>query len=622
MDKSGRKAIEDLLSAACDGQLSKDEQFSLDDLLRTDADARAMWLSFSRLHSELLVQLAADHILEKSINTIRELESHSVGSVDSLGGVGGTSPLLNQPSLTHSPQKRPEVSKPLSAPPFAWFGVSTAYRAAAAALLVSAVYYHFSDDWLRDDLQPQGSVAIAQNERMSVGVVSTAVNCTWLESSGITPTINRTIVGGEEFALLEGMAQLRLANGVQLQIAGPASLVVASESSIMLRYGALVGKLTSVEGGLEIAIPSGRLRIDGGEFGVKVAGEITEVHTFSGQVKATLSPFSAMSFQQDSFGPSFLPDIPDYQVVEEGSAIRLETKQGALHLERQFKADRNGFAMMIPMDGPLHIPAAYVAAVKASEPLGYWRFDRSASNTVLNEQSSSYPLEVEGEVSFSGHGENNFVDFASGNSNGFLLCRKPLEELTGQGNYTVECWFKPSHFHHGMVVGLIDKPESDPHAGVIIELQPGLYDPNPLSGRIRFLHRSPPGGGLDVGTSCWSERRYRLRHWQHVAAVKEGSELRFYVNGKLSGRETENTPLVGGLHVVCGQHPLRGGIRQFVGQLDELAVYSRALGQEELIKHFNAAPQTENSSFSGSEETTMIQTDCDSDILSLASLVF
>ncbi len=606
MGESVRKTIEALLSAACDGQLSEVEQSSMDELLKADADARAMWLSFSRLHSELSVQLAADRILEKSINTIRESLSHSVCSTDSLGRVGDTSS-----SLDHAPQQRPKVPKNL----FAWLSVSTACRAAVAAALLFSIAYHY---YPSDNLQPQGSLASARNERMSVGVVSAATNCAWLDSARITPTIDRTIVGGEEFALLQGMARLRLANNVELQIDGPAALVVASESSIVLRYGALVGNLASVDGGFEIAIPSGRLRIDEGEFGIKVAGEITEVHAFSGQVMVTLSPFSAMSLQQDCLGPAFLSGISDYQVGEEGSAIRLETKQGALHLERQFKADRNGFAMMIPMDGPLHIPAAYVAAVKASEPLGYWRFDRSAGNTVLNEQSSSYPLEVEGEVSFSGHAENTFVEFASGNSNGFLLCRKPLEELAGLSSYTIECWFKPSHFHHGMVVGLIDKLESDPHAGVIIELQPGLYDPSPLSGRIRFLHRSPPGSALDVGTSCWSERQYRLRHWQHVAAVKEGSEMRFYVNGRLSAKETENTPLAGELHVVCGQHPLRGGIRQFVGQLDELAVYCRALSQAELIKHFNAAPQAgSGDSVQVDKRITKSPMDCDSDLFPL-----
>ena len=300
---------------------------------------------------------------------------------------------------------------------------------------------------------------------------------------------------------------------------------------------------------------------------MKVVGERIEVHALAGSVVATLNPFGSPTADPELFGP----DAPLDLVIEQGKAVRFTATDGSLRIAQEFEANRNRFATMIPMDSPLSIPPEYVAAIHASEPLGYWRFGLSGSNTVLNERSSFYQLDVQGQVSFSRCGDNEIVEFGADNTRGLLVSDAPLAELVGQKEYTVECWYKPSHYHQGLVVGLIDKPHTDPHAGVIVELQPGIYDPGPRSGRIRFLQRSPPAGG-DGGDWCYSKHRYTLRRWQHIAAVGDGTELRLYVNGNLVAKGEQNTSLAGDLHVVCGQQPVadrcppvRGAVRRTRG---------------------------------------------------------
>jgi hypothetical protein len=105
---------------------------------------------------------------------------------------------------------------------------------------------------------------------------------------------------------------------------------------------------------------------------------------------------------------------------------------------------------------------------------------------------------------------------------------------------------------------------------------------------VRFLHRDPPGTQFRTGTTCFSAKAYAPRRWQQVVAVKEGSTMRLYLNGNLTGSVEDPTTLARGLYLEIGQ--LIGGHDKlpFIGQLDELSVYNRALSEREIKQHYKA----------------------------------
>lgn len=474
--------------------------------------------------------------------------------------------------------------------PWVWF------TSAAAILLVGVLIGMLMPSKIgevadRAEIAKHHAEEAAPVKAVQVGELSASTNCSWLGSRGITPNIGHKINSGEEFALLQGVAKLQLGDGVTLQIDGPAALVIASKSSIILQYGTLTGKVDPGNGSFEVAIPSGRLAIGQGEFGVRVAGEQSQVHCFAGSVAVTLNPFGSLSAERVFFGAGLSADATDVLHVEEGSAVRVVTANGILKLDQQFSADRNSFATTLPMAGPLNIPEAYVASVKASRPLGYWRFTPTAEHAVQNELGAKYSLRSNGHVRYGGDALNTYVEFGAENTHGYLVSREPVDELFNAESYTLEFWLKPSHYHHGMTAGLIDKPETSPHGGVVIEILPGSYEPGPQSGRVRFLHRSPPSQLMNIGKSIYSKNLYPLRRWQHLAAVKDGAELRLYLDGQLVASGEEGTRLAGELHVMCGQLPMFDGGRQYIGQLDEMALYDRPLAEQEILAHFRAAPQ-------------------------------
>ncbi len=163
------------------------------------------------------------------------------------------------------------------------------------------------------------------------------------------------------------------------------------------------------------------------------------------------------------------------------------------------------------------------------------------------------------------------------------MTNERVKELQNS-DYSIEFWMKPSHFHHGALVSLIgvQRPTRDLHAA-LIELRPP-YLPANLHSRIRFLHRQP--AALMYGTSCYSKPPYRLRSWQHVVAVKDSSAMRLYVDGEQVAVGTDVTSILVPPYVLLGQLHTNLRERAFVGQMDELAIYNRALPADELLAHF------------------------------------
>jgi hypothetical protein len=158
-------------------------------------------------------------------------------------------------------------------------------------------------------------------------------------------------------------------------------------------------------------------------------------------------------------------------------------------------------------------------------------------------------------------------------------------------SYSIEFWIKPSHYHVGSVVSLVgdaDMPNGIIPHGLLLEMGGTGLIPSALHhpGRVRFLHRSPASNDSELGTSCYSTDAYTLRKWQHVVAAKDASHMRLYFNGKLAGEGEDLTSIPPRMRLLVGRlYPSRR-VRPFIGQLDELAIYSRALKPNEIRKHY------------------------------------
>jgi hypothetical protein len=161
---------------------------------------------------------------------------------------------------------------------------------------------------------------------------------------------------------------------------------------------------------------------------------------------------------------------------------------------------------------------------------------------------------------------------------------------TLQGDFSIELWMKPSHHHLGSMVGFVGDFDPALHRnrhGVLLEACGPVVNAfqwlEPK--RIRFLHRSELTANPSDGVHCFSADAYDARRWQHVVATKQGDQLRLYVDGKLAASQVDDQPTPRGLHLVIGQLYTETLERFFIGQLDEIAVYDRALPESEVKAH-------------------------------------
>ena len=215
-----------------------------------------------------------------------------------------------------------------------------------------------------------------------------------------------------------------------------------------------------------------------------------------------------------------------------------------------------------------------------------------------NEMSNRFHCRMVGEAVRWHTGEgNSTAEFGATAGPGYLISDDVLDGVIND-DYTLEAWVKPTYFHHGALISLIQwSPTESPLDRHRLHLElvgpcPGLPSSILRSaevhpGRIRFIHQT---------SECYSDAPYRARAWQHIAAVRDGSIMHLYADGKVVATGKDSTELGSGLRVLMGQLFPRNpfmkdevSARLFVGELDEVALYDRALTGKEIERHVQLA---------------------------------
>ena len=433
--------------------------------------------------------------------------------------------------------------------------------------------------------QPRGERQFAERSVDYAAQLVRVTGCLWDPSSTRSRQIGAPLSSGESLDLLEGLAGVELTwtgGNANLSLEGPAGMILNAEGMPTLRFGKLTGAITAHGRPFELNTPYGRLVVAGyGSIGVSAFGNDADIHVFGGS--ATL--------ETNWFATDSQPSEPVR--LGAGEAIQIHAgPEGQLSIKRGDAEPAQFVAQMSMASDALVVPDEYVGAVKRSKPIGYWRLGREEWPRIPNEMGSRYACQVNGKIGVSGLPGNQALEFGLTNRGGDVLCTETFGDALKE-SYSLELWMKPSHYHVGALVSLVGKRDEQtgviPH-GLLLELGGSGHLPTAVHhpGRVRFLHRSPAGAETALGTSCYSKEPYTLRKWQHLVAVKEGDAMRLYVNGKLVGEAKDAKDLPSDLQLLIGRlYPKAPrSVRPFIGQLDELAVYDRALSPEEIAEHY------------------------------------
>jgi hypothetical protein len=137
-------------------------------------------------------------------------------------------------------------------------------------------------------------------------------------------------------------------------------------------------------------------------------------------------------------------------------------------------------------------------------------------------------------------------------------------------NYSATCWFYLESYPKAL------------YEQIVSAWCPG-EDPLRITVEGKELHARI--AGFDTGGT----RRVKvdLERWIHVAAVKEGGQLTFYVDGKLIGSTAAPASVFSrSTEIAIGANPLYSGHEYLHGRIDDFSFYARALTADEVRQAF------------------------------------
>jgi hypothetical protein len=408
-----------------------------------------------------------------------------------------------------------------------------------------------------------------------------ATGCVWGPGNTFGSLSPSHISGGEALQLLEGLAELRVGAGqddVRLQMEGPVSVVLTASGAASTSYGKIIvktGRLPSRAYAVETSF--GRVLVGPeSEIGLINFGSTAEVHCFRGSGEVE-SPWLRSNEQ----------DLAANEPLSAGQALRFKDIGGALLQPERSISEESRFTPQVSMATDfLAVTPEYVRTIAAARPVAYWRFEQAPQGGVPNEMGSAYRGLVKGQVGWAGPEGNRAVELGLSAMPGSIRASESWDAVLA-GDFSIELWMKPSHHHLGSMVGFVG--EFDPalrrnRHGILLEAC-GPSNPWLRVNQVRFLHRSELTADPSDGVSCFSGKPYEPRRWQHLVAERDGDKLLLYVDGELAHEAVDGSPTPRGLQLVIGQLYTETVERFFIGQLDEVAIYDRALSSEEAARH-------------------------------------
>lgn len=440
---------------------------------------------------------------------------------------------ISSPPVVDAPVELPVESKPLGP-------------------IVATISGTFNAEW-----GPVGGAALSQADRAPLNL-----------------SIGTPLREGRRLNLKAGLAQIKTSRGAEVVLEGPCEIELIGEQRILLEQGRIVGRCpTRLSQGFIVDTRSAQIVDLGTEFGVIATQDgLTEVHVISGKV--SLAP----QIEQGS-------DSPVELMAGQGGVV-------ATNSTRVVEIDSNPFEFVRSLEqASQDVMYAYVGSVKSRKPVVYYRFESLVDDLLINEMDGKrYAARVHGSVVTEDIGPGQAASFSSKYA-GHIRLDETIEELKGAEAYTVECWVKPSQDHkdYGALVSMTT-PDKETLAASGLVLH-GLSERTGAErGRLRFYHRNPPTS--EIGTEVYSpsHKHWVAEQWMHIAAVKDRSSAKLYINGELVHLLDDTTTFTDKDFLTkIGQHQYRQGASQtrpYDGLIDELAIYDHALTSNDIKKHY------------------------------------
>ncbi len=214
------------------------------------------------------------------------------------------------------------------------------------------------------------------------------------------------------------------------------------------------------------------------------------------------------------------------------------------------------------------------------EPIAHWTFDEGSGTIAEDSAGSNDGTLINGPVWTTGQIDGALY-FSGGDD--YIDCGNSFASITGSTTKTITAWAKSDvSDRSGRIITLYRR--SDSYSAFVI--YPRENDGvNPATWKGLY---ATPGNGHKLIDSAVS---VTAGEWIHVALVQDGPHVHIYVNGELENSASDaaaptisNPPnAVIGTYMWYGHGPSAS----FLGTIDDVRLYNRALSAEEIRQLYN-----------------------------------
>ncbi|MEN6406748.1 MAG: LamG-like jellyroll fold domain-containing protein [Thermoguttaceae bacterium] len=548
-----------LAFAVCDDAAGDADIGRLESLLATDPVTRLLYLQCVELHLELNDRFGEARVCDDFETRYEELRRHFVA--------------FNAESSLPAPFPPPPVVVPPMPAPSSLFvpNVLLSVCVVGAVMLGIGIMIGLRDAPRQPVMAtPPPSVTKIlpppPPQTVFVGKIVGMVDCKWDEGSFAVHS--KAVALGCKYALTSGVLEIRYDTGARVILQGPVTYVVDSRNSGVLSAGKLTGQVTAESArGLTIRTPTATITDLGTEFGVDVRADgATSAHVFRGAIEVQADT------DQDSVGRTFR--------LTKNESVHVQSRRSVI---RHGQADPAAFVSPKQFDEKLVLQQSRAVRWQAysrrlrNDPslVAYYTFElRPGDNAVLPNLSSvgsRLDAEIKGAEWVDGRlPGKHALRFHDVNANDRVVLPEP-RRFNFPGAFTVAIWFRVERF-------------TEPGQALISK---GGFE----SWR---LHRYRETNGLDFSTTDGARAIGRQANivdgcWHLAVAVYEpagdGAVKSLYIDGRLEAKKTLSSIRKSNKAVQLGGNNPAGASRNlhnFEGEIDEVAIFSRALSAKEV----------------------------------------
>lgn len=582
------KPIDTVMQAYFAGKATQDQAEILEAWLREDPSHVELFVDLALLDG-LILKVQKDEDAAAILNSLCEVEENAEADLVTL--VGEITPPRGM-------AQSPSASDYVEATRYLFEqGMSNKrMHLAVGSVLAAAVFILVAMLWLpfgaSQSTTPTDSLANTTfwdtptptptpTHRPVVATLTNVVSAQWRsDDEPVQLPVGVLLTQNQRLTLTHGFAEITTNRGAIALLEAPCTIEFTdNDNAIRLHQGKLVGKcLTRHSKGFSVITPSIQVIDLGTEFGVAVSenGD-TNLRVFDGLV--------ALAEKEADPRTAELTEVAANQAKHVDLAGRITAID---HSDTEIKFVQS-----------LDPGTRYESMILADKPLVYYRMDQVIGGVERNLADNRYHAKIYGGVQAVTPGHRS--SFLFGSFGDYLQTTEPIAELRGAKSYTVECWVKPRRYGFGSIFMLgMENDKSD--IGVYAAARLEQTGSNPAIGPLQHLRYShtnkTPENDSELTNvkfdALFSNKTYALSRWVYVAVVKEPEALSLYVNGSKSSEVKVETPLLDQEHqITIGRYSTstqekHAHTRQFLGEIDELAVYDYALSPDAIRARYEA----------------------------------